>query len=170
MKRLYLVRHAKSSWKLAGQISDFDRPLNPRGLRDAPFMAEVLRKKGAIPDLMIASPSMRTQATAQAFAKAFQKPASSIQLELGIYEAWPEHIFEIIEKVPSKYQSLMLFGHNPAFTDLVQQFAPKQNIENLPTTGICCFDFEIEFWYEIDATKAQFQWFEYPKLYFPKNT
>lgn len=169
MKRLYLVRHAKSSWQLAGQISDFDRPLNPRGLRDAPHMAEVLRQKSEIPDLIIASPAMRTQATAQAFAKIFRKPASAIQLELGIYEAWPEHIIEIIEKVPSKYNTLMLVGHNPAFTQLVQSFAPKQEIENLPTTGICCFDFDIEFWYELEASKAQFQWFEYPKMYFPKK-
>ena len=70
MKLLYLVRHAKSSWR-DDNLSDAERPLNKRGERDAPFMADLLQRKGINPDLMVSSPALRALSTAKIFAKSF---------------------------------------------------------------------------------------------------
>ena len=68
MKKLFLIRHAKSSWEDL-RLDDFDRPLNKRGEKDAPFMAELLKEKNIIPDLIISSPSLRTKLTAEIIAE-----------------------------------------------------------------------------------------------------
>ena len=62
MKKLLLLRHAKSSWG-AADLTDFERPLNERGRRDAPLVGEFIREQGLRPDLVISSPAQRTRET-----------------------------------------------------------------------------------------------------------
>ena len=68
MKKLYIIRHAKSSWKDTA-LDDFKRPLSKRGRKDAPFMAKKLKQKGVMPDVIISSPATRAKTTAELIAK-----------------------------------------------------------------------------------------------------
>jgi phosphohistidine phosphatase len=135
MRTLYLIRHAKSSWDSPG-LRDFDRPLNERGLKDGPRMAQLLAKEGVKPDLLISSPAKRAYTTALFFAEAFQINPAEIQKEPGIYEALPTDILRLIAELPTDAATVCIFGHNPTFTEVANQFAEDDIIENVPTCGI----------------------------------
>lgn len=165
MKTLTLLRHAKSSWKDLS-LADFERPLNKRGKRDAPFMAQKFKEKGHIPDLMLSSPSLRTRLTVDAFVKVC--PQTRVEFEERIYEAHAQTLLKLIRKQSDDVDSLVLVGHNPGLTDLVNYFADTP-IDNVPTTGTVQFSFAAMSWQQINAQMAQLVYFEYPKLYFPKG-
>lgn len=134
MKTLFLVRHAKSSWESPG-LRDFDRPLNERGLHDAPKMAQLLSKLGVRPDILVSSPAKRALTTAGYFAEAFGKTNDEIIRDQHIYEAYPAEILRIISELPESASTAMLFGHNPTFTDVANRFT-EDFIDNLPTCGV----------------------------------
>ena len=134
MRTLFLVRHAKSSWDNPG-LRDFDRSLNERGQTDAPRMAQMLVKEGYQPDLLVSSPAKRALTTALFFAEAFKINPDSVVREPNIYEAFPQEILRIISNLPNEAQTIMIFGHNPTFTDVVNRFT-DDFIENLPTCGV----------------------------------
>jgi phosphohistidine phosphatase len=135
MRTIYLIRHAKSSWGNPG-LRDFDRPLNDRGLHDAPKMAQFLAEKGVKPDLLVSSPAKRALTTALFFAEAFKIEASEIQREANIYEAFPQEILRLISDLPEPATTILLFGHNPTFTEVANRFVENDFIENVPTCGI----------------------------------
>jgi len=136
MLTLYLVRHAKSSWSHPG-LRDHDRPLNERGLRDAPRMAQLLvEHQTALPDLLVSSTAKRALSTAVYFAEAFGLEHDAIQQEPRIYEAYPEDIVRILSELPDSVKTVMLFGHNPTFTSVANIFAGDDLIENVPTCGV----------------------------------
>lgn len=133
---LYLVRHAKSSWSHPG-LRDHDRPLNDRGLRDAPRMAKLLvEQHSEKPDMLVSSTAKRALSTAHFFAEAFGIGAEAIQREPDIYEAYPQEILRIVSELPESAKTVMLFGHNPTFTALANQFAGDDFVENVPTCGV----------------------------------
>ncbi|WP_299458696.1 histidine phosphatase family protein [uncultured Microscilla sp.] len=165
MKTLTLLRHAKSSWKDLS-LSDFERPLNKRGKRDAPFMAQKFKEKGAMPHLILSSPSVRTRLTVAAFVEVL--PETAVEFDQRIYEAHAQTLLRLIRQQSDKVTSLVLVGHNPGLTDLTNYFAPGP-IDNVPTTGIVQFNFVATQWKQITAKEASLVYFEYPKLYFPKE-
>lgn len=134
-KTLYLIRHAKSSWGNPG-LRDHDRPLNERGLHDAPKMAVFLAENAANPDLIISSTAKRALTTALFFADTFQIPEENVRREAAIYEAHPSDVLNIIHALPDTESSVMVFGHNPTFTSLANVFSEDTFIENVPTCGI----------------------------------
>jgi phosphohistidine phosphatase len=162
MKTLYLARHAKSYWK-DQSISDFDRPLNSRGKRDAPFMGEVLNDKKIKPDLIISSPVKRTKKTAIEIAVKIGYPEKKILYNEELYEASSNTLLKVIKKVDEKYDSVMLFGHNPGLT-LLNNHISNHYIDNIPTCGIVALQLDKK-WSEIDKNSCKFLFFEYPKLY-----
>ncbi len=135
MLTLYLVRHAKSSWGNPG-LRDHDRPLNERGLHDAPRMAQLLVDQGVQPDLLVSSPAKRALTTAFFFAEAFKLEANEVLREPNIYEAFPQEILRIISALPASAQTVLLFGHNPTFTEVANHFIENDFIENVPTCGV----------------------------------
>ena len=147
MKTLYLVRHAKSSWSTPG-MRDFDRPLNDRGLNDAPKMASFLQKSGLIPDLLVSSPARRAHTTARFFADTFGINDQEIVLKPDIYEADPTDILRIISELPETSSAAMIFGHNPTFTDVANLFS-DDIIENVPTCGVICIKSRADKWNEL---------------------
>ncbi|MBA2423274.1 MAG: histidine phosphatase family protein [Chitinophagales bacterium] len=163
MKTLILVRHGKSSWKDIG-INDHDRPLNNRGERDVPFMAKIISKKGINPDLLISSTAVRAIATAKGFAQELGYERKKIitlkQLYLAELDGWLDAIHEI----PDKENLVMAFGHNPGITNLVN-FLTKNNIENLPTCGICSMIFKTDSWIGVEAGRGRLDFFDYPGIY-----
>ncbi len=162
MRTLYLVRHAKSSWEQPG-LRDFDRALNERGMHDAPRMAQLLAKQGVKPDLLVSSPAKRALTTAIFFAEAFGLGADDVRREPNIYEAYPEQIQRIISQLPDDARTVMIFGHNPTFTDVANQFT-EDFIDNLPTCGVVKVNSSAETWdsfYEANSKVSA--------CYFPKE-
>jgi len=162
MKKLILIRHAKSDWS-DPLLDDFDRPLNKRGLKDAPFMAKLLRKKGLNPDLIISSPSLRTKLTLEFFIKEFDYK-NEVIFERLIYEAPYKNLLKIIKNVEKKYKTLFLVAHNPSLNDLAN-FLLGNFEENIPTCGIVQIDFDVKNWSDISKENAKLIFFEYLKKY-----
>ena len=162
MKTLYLVRHAKSSWKNQG-LTDFDRPLNKRGKRDAPFMGEVLNDKKIHTDFILTSPAKRANKTAAEIAANIGYPIKKISFDEDIYEASFTTLLEVIKKLDDKYDSVMLIGHNPGLTVLNNHISDHY-IDNIPTCGIVALQSDKN-WSEIDKNSCKFLFFEHPKMY-----
>lgn len=163
MKTLYLIRHAKSSWDFP-ELSDFERPLNKRGLRDAPFMGMILREKQIAPTLFLSSPAKRALATAQLFANAMNYPSERIVVEPRIYEASRETLLEVIQSLPDDLDSVAVFCHNPAVTQLAN-FLSDKRLENVPTCGVFSVGLESPTWRTLGQGKCQFRFFLYPKKF-----
>ncbi|MCF8240602.1 MAG: histidine phosphatase family protein [Melioribacteraceae bacterium] len=163
MKRLILVRHAKSSWK-DPDLADFERPLNKRGKRDAPLMAKLIAEKGEKPDVLISSPALRAYTTAREFAKQLDIKPKKLIMDENIYEAGAHELMGLALKFNDEHNSVMLFGHNPGLT-LLNNYLSAQRIDNIPTCGVVCIEFEIDSWKEIKIESGRTQYFEYPKLH-----
>lgn len=144
MRTLFLIRHAKSSWDNPG-LRDFNRPLNERGLREAPLMAQLLASRGIHPDLLVSSPAKRALTTALFFAEQFGIADEQVLREQDIYEAAPADILQIISQLPDSAGMVCLFGHNPTFTDVANRFSDNF-IDNVPTCGIVQIESEAETW------------------------
>lgn len=166
MKKLFLVRHAKSSWKFP-ELEDFDRPLNKRGKRDAPFMGKLLKEKKIKPDLLLSSPAVRAYVTARTIAEQINYPAKKLQKNEGLYHGSIRELMVSIKKTDKKINSLMIFGHNPGLTEFSNYLTAKY-LDNIPTCGIVEIDLRIEDWKEIDEDSGTLVSFEYPKKYFKK--
>lgn len=158
MKTVYLVRHAKSSWE-SDAVKDFDRPLNKRGDHDTALMSNLLFEKGIKVEKIISSPAKRALTTAKVFANKLQINEKEIQLEKKIYEASLKTLLETVHQLDDVVSSVMLFGHNPGLTSLINYFGTA--IDNLPTCGIAAFAFEVNHWKEVE--KGTLLFYEYPK-------
>lgn len=167
MKKLFIIRHAKSSWATPS-LADRQRPLNNRGFRDAPFMAKLLQKTGVKPDLILSSPAKRAYTTACFFAEAFRIPEKDIQKDDRIYHAFPSDVVDIIQNLPEDIETVLLFGHNPTFTSVANKYA-DQTILNMPTCSIAHVEADISDWNDFNKGTASMVAFHYPKQYFKKS-
>ena len=118
MKTLLIVRHAKSSWDHPG-IDDFDRPLNERGIRNAPEMARRLVLRELLPELMLSSPAKRAISTALFFNEQFGNKSIELRTEASIYEADRETLSRIVSRQNPDLDCIMIIGHNTGLSDLV---------------------------------------------------
>jgi phosphohistidine phosphatase len=162
MKRLTLVRHAKSSWATPG-AADRDRPLSNRGERDSRKMGRRLVAHKARPSLIVSSPAVRAHATAKALASALSYPLEFLQLDNDLYLAAPEDLLEVAQNQQDGFSDLLIVGHNPGLTDLVNRFLPEMQLDNLPTGGIVAMDFETEAWAQIQDHPVRLAYYDYPK-------
>ena len=163
MKRtLLLVRHAKSSWASPLQ-SDFERPLNERGLRNAPEMGKRLKAAGLVPDLIISSSALRTRQTATLLAEELGYDAEKIQWEEKLYHASPATIEDVIFGAPDHAATIRSVTHNPGITDLVNQLSPRFATGNMPTCGVVGATFEAAGWSQYPQAKRNVFLFDYPK-------
>ncbi len=163
MKTLYLVRHAKSSWDNAN-LADFDRPLNKRGLKAAPFMANLMRQKEVRPDLVLSSPANRALSTAETFCEILEYPVEKIEQRAEIYEGGLNHILTIVRAIPNTVSAPMLFGHNPTFT-IFANFVTGTHLDNIVTCGVVRIAMHVESWQETGIDSGELEWYEYPKKY-----
>ena len=157
-KKIYIIRHAKSSWK-DSSLSDFDRPLNKRGKKDAPFMAELLRKKGIFFDKVVCSPANRTKTTAKILLQAIN--SHEILYDENIYEASYKDLLKIINSTDDKVKNLAIIGHNPSLNDICEHLC-KCVIDNIPTCGCILMSFDGK-WRDVCQNSARIEFFEYPK-------
>ena len=164
MKRLVLLRHAKSSWK-DSTLPDHDRPLGKRGERDAPFMAKIVEQKKIKIDRVITSTAVRAVMTAKEFSKRLDLPKDRIDRRRELYLAEMNDLMREINSISEVLNTVMLVGHNPGFTWLANYLA-NEAIENIPTCGIAAIEFQVNTWAEIAGGTGDLLFFEYPKLYF----
>jgi len=151
-KKLYIVRHAKSSWNHP-HLSDFERPLNNRGENDAPDMGQRLVAEGIQPSIMISSPAARAITTAKVISQKLGYFFSRIVQEEGLYHASSYRIRQIISQSPDSENVVMVFGHNPGLTDLINEISDF-DLDNLPTCAVCGIEFEMESWKEIQNKRG----------------
>ena len=139
-----MMRHAKSSWNNS-DLADFDRPLNERGLEDAPLMGNVMYENQFQPDLIISSPAKRAKQTA-ILVRAAAQIEKEIQYDEKIYEASSRRLLQIVSEQNDKLESLMLVGHNPGFEELLKNLTGE--FQTMPTATLAVIDLEIDSWSE----------------------
>ncbi|MBM4179452.1 MAG: histidine phosphatase family protein [Ignavibacteria bacterium] len=148
MKRLFVIRHAKSDWSDAA-LTDKQRTLNARGLREAPIMAAALVKDYPQIDHIISSSAVRTQQTAQHVADAYGISHDQIQLCDEIYEAPYEQLLKVVNTCSNEHSAIILVGHMPGVTLLVNSLA-DENLSMSPTSSVTVIDFPyITSWEEV---------------------
>lgn len=148
MRLLTLVRHAKSSWD-NDALSDFERPLNPRGRRDAPRMAAYNRDTVGIPDLIITSPALRAISTARIFATTLGIDEHALSIQSRIYEASLNTLVNLLSSTDEHLHHLMLFGHNPGLSELSHYLAICP-FAQLPTCAVAHFELDIRHWADLE--------------------
>lgn len=161
MKTLVIVRHAKSSWQ-DPFLSDHERPLAPRGLRDAPVMGAVLAEMGPPVDRVISSSAVRALSTAELVIHEMGLPWDEIWIEDALYHATEEEMIELIQEQDDYIDGLMIFGHNPGMTYLVNDLSDL-DLDNLPTCGVVVLQFDVESWFEIGEVEAVSAVYDFPK-------
>jgi len=162
MKNFFIVRHAKSSWSQHG-LSDIERPLNKRGNHDAPKMAAYLKNNLELTlDWIISSPAVRARQTAGYFYEVFQ-PKNDLDIRRDIYHGGMEDVVDVLRSIESKAQNVLLIGHNPDLTMLVN-YLGNSNIENIPTCSTSHFQTKVEEWKEINSENVKLV-----KVYLPKK-
>ncbi len=161
MKTLYLIRHAKSSWK-EHDLSDFDRPLNGRGKKAAPFMGQRLKQQGILPDLILSSSANRAFTTAKIIADEIGYPKTAIVTTEDLYLASVQAMLHIINSIENIHNTVFIFAHNPGTTAL-SYYLTDHYIDNVPTTGICKIEFKTDNWQEISGGTGTLKYFDYPK-------
>jgi phosphohistidine phosphatase len=165
MKTLYIVRHAKSSWDNP-DISDFERPLNDRGKRDAPRMAKRLKEKDFRPDLVISSPAKRAYSTAKRICEILEYAKTNIKTDRRLYHAEEHTMLSVLRETKNKFNTVMMVGHNPGLTDFVNALFMDDDyidIANVPTCGSVAFTFDTDDWASVDFGKGKFLFYDYPK-------
>ncbi len=163
MKKLFLIRHAKSSWE-DHILSDHDRPLSDRGRKDAPIVADILKSKNVLPDLILSSTARRALKTAKILSTILNYPIENIVTDSTIYEATTQNLLDVICKIDEAHKTVFLFGHNPAITVLANLLGDKF-IDNMPTCAVAELELTVNSWKNIEADCGKLISFEYPKKY-----
>ena len=160
MKKLIIIRHCKSSWSDL-TLNDFDRPLNNRGVQDGNLMSKELSKKIDNVDLLISSSSKRTRLTADFFIELIK--INKISFIDDLYHSSSENIINKLKKISNTNESIMVIGHNPGLTDLVNKLT-SINLYNLPTCGVAIVNLNIKNWDLINNfSKYDLEWMKFPK-------
>jgi phosphohistidine phosphatase len=162
VKRLVLMRHAKSSWDEPA-TADHDRPLSARGLRDAPHMGERLAQRGIRPDLVLTSTAERARRTAALVERALDAGTLPTVTEARIYMASPAEILAVMNELDDAYGDVLVIGHNPGMTALVNLLLPHLELDNLPTAGVVAVDCEEPSWRELASARHTLRFYDYPK-------
>ncbi|MGA0334317.1 MAG: SixA phosphatase family protein [Kiritimatiellia bacterium] len=150
MKTIYLLRHAKSSWK-DDELSDRDRPLKHKGHFQAEMMSSHLSTLLPAPQKVLCSPARRTRETFAYFQQAWNLKPAQVHFEPSLYLAVWKDLFQAVQSLSGSKEILMLVGHNPGLTDFARKLlcAESEELETLRTCAFLQFDFEVASWKEI---------------------
>lgn len=162
MKNLYLIRHAKSDWSDESK-SDFERGLNKRGQRAIFTMADALKKKKVMPDIILSSSATRAKLTAKGLASEIGYNGKIKYID-ALYMAEPLDVISIIKEIKDKYDNVFIVGHNPETTELTDLMLDDY-IDNVPTLGIVAFELPIKHWNKFKPETAKLNFYIYPKMY-----
>ena len=157
MKKILLMRHAKSSWKNT-DLSDHERPLKKRGVKEAEKMGKYLKNKKLIPEIIYTSSAKRARQTAEVIAKACKCKAKVVPLD-ELYMAEPSKILDVIEKADSEFKTILVVGHNPGMEAFLQILDGK--VESLPTGSVGYLTAKVKNWKDLaedDGVKLKKLW------------
>ena len=160
MKTLLLMRHAKSAWDKPG-LSDFERPLAPRGKREAPRMGKFLAEAELLPDLIVSSPAVRARATAELVMKAAAY-TGPILFDPRIYDALATDLIEISARLAGNAERVMLVGHNPGFEDVIKLLGG--GAVRMPTAAIACVELAADRWTSVEVESGTLGWLATPGI------
>lgn len=159
MKRLYLTRHAKSSWKYP-DLDDFDRPLNKRGKKDAPRIYNSFNIRNLKIDSIISSPALRAKKTAQKISKNINIDKPIIYTK-DLYDVTFIRLNKLQKNLRDSDDDVVIVGHNPELTVFACNFIDFS--KNISTSGIVGIEFDCDRWSDIDFSNAKLMFFDYPK-------
>jgi phosphohistidine phosphatase len=159
MKTLFILRHAKSSWNDAS-LTDFERPLNERGLKAAPLMGKTMLGNQFQPELILSSPARRAEQTA-ALVKKTASIAGDIRYDERIYEATPARLLEVISEQKENVESILLVGHNPGLEGLLRALTGES--QAMPTAALAVIDLETDKWSEVNSASGSLRLLIRPK-------
>lgn len=161
MRLLTLIRHAKSSWDHP-ELSDFERPLNERGRRDAPRMAALIGKSLGRPDRLVTSPALRAITTARVFAATLGIDEYALQVQPRIYEATDATLLKLVCGLDDGDRHVMMFGHNPGFSELAHRLA-RCAFDDMPTCAVVQIELAVKVWQDTHAGCGNLRHYLYPK-------
>lgn len=168
MKRLCLLRHAKSDWRDAG-LNDFERPLNERGRKAAEFMAHFIEQSKWRPEAVLCSTAVRARET---FAPLQARLGSEVSVQFieRLYHAMPEVLLDVIhEAAPAEAETLLVIAHNPGLALIASDLAPAETDETLsrgdglPTGGFLVFEFAVDKWRDVQEHQGRLIFFGKPR-------
>ena len=160
MKRVHLIRHAKSSRDDPG-LADLKRPLAPRGRRDAPVMAARMREAGVAFDVVYSSPAVRAVDTARLLVEGMGESNQLIALVEELYDADADDLIAFLTQRPASVASVGMVLHNPAATDLANAIGDLE-VENLPTCAVYSVTFDVNRWSQIGEVPGHTTLFDRP--------
>lgn len=151
MKTLYLARHAKSSWK--HDVDDHKRPLKKRGEKDAHLVSQKVKEELKAPQLIVSSDATRALSTAHFFKDAWEIEEENFKTDHILYDFSGQNVMRYIKSLDNSLQTVMIVGHNHAFTSLVNMLG-NHYIENLPTAGFVKLEFDEDRWEDITTGRT----------------
>ena len=163
MKKLYVIRHAKSSWA-DPTLSDFDRPLKKRGKNDAPLIGKILNEEEEKPDLILSSPAKRALSTAIKILKELNIEKEKIVVNEQLYCSDIYEIQQILTEIEKEIDVVYLIGHNPELLDFVYYLCDSE-LEKLSTCGVVKINLDIESWNKIKGNCGKIERYITPKMF-----
>jgi len=151
MKKLILVRHAKSSWKY--NLDDINRPLKNRGVNDAIRVSNVFKACNFNVDKVYSSPAKRAKQTCEIFSETVERLGGLVQVIDELYDFSGHNLLNFIKLMKDEYSDVMIFGHNHAMTAFANSFG-SEYIDNVPTCGLVVFEFDIDSWIDLKPGKT----------------
>ena len=158
MKTLFLLRHAKSSWK-DETLPDFERPLNRRGKRAAETIGRYFKTSAIVPELILCSPAERARETLNLVLKA-SKWATEVRYDQRIYEASAQRLVEVVSQIDNDRKVAMLVGHNPGMEELLA--FPTHETRHMPTCALARISLDVS-WKDVGRGVGKLEWFVTPK-------
>src|SRR5262245_415709 len=159
MRTLYLLRHAKSSWKDTN-LADFDRPLSGRGRKATETVGAFLKDKEIDLDLVVSSPAVRARQTIELVLRA-AKIKPELRFDERIYEATPSRLLEVVTQLENEQKAVLLVGHNPGMQELLLLLTGQS--EEYPTAALTKISFKNLKWAEVGSKKGALEWLVKPK-------
>ena len=159
MKTLFVLRHAKSSWDNP-DWSDFERPLNSRGLDAARFIGELIYDRDLEPQVIVSSPAKRAKQTA-VLVKELGGVAEPVIFDERIYDASPLTLFNLIREFDDKYASVLIVGHNPGFENIVRMLTGES--VSMPTAALAKINLGAEKWSDLETESNKLEFLIRPK-------
>lgn len=159
MKTLFLLRHAKSSWK-DDSLDDFDRPLKNKGLGDAQLIGKLIRHREISLDLVISSSAERARQTAQLVLMSADKQVE-LKFDERLYEAGMRRLLTLVQRLDNQASAVMLVGHNPGFEELVRTLTGE--VHTMPTAALAGIEFDVDDWSQVKARTGRLTLFLTPK-------
>lgn len=160
MKTITFIRHAKSDWD--NDLQDFERPLNKRGLKDAPIIGSQIKSKLPSIDLIISSPSIRTEQTAKIIAGSIGYPENNIKYYDELYHCSVSEYIEILIKQNIRHKHICIVSHNPGTTGIINILS-NSDIHNVPTCGVANIELDIFNWEEVEPGIGKLKRYITPK-------